>query len=297
MNKVAIIGANSYIARNLHYIFRKHKKNYQIDLYDYQSTFKDSIYKRYQQINFFDINSISQIDMNVDVIYIFSGKTGSINGFDEFSEFIDINEKVLLNILNEYKSQHSKAKIIFPSTRLIYKGKKGKLKEDSEKEQRTIYAMNKYSCERYLEMYHNVFGIEYIIFRICLPYGTLIENASSYGTVEFMINKASLGNNISLYGDGSLRRTLTYIEDLCDILIEGAFSNECKNDIYNIGGEDYSLKEMAKIIAKKYNVSVEYIPWPSIALSIEGGDTVFDSSKLDKIIDKKYKMKFKDWCR
>lgn len=38
--------------------------------------------------------------------------------------------------------------------------------------------------------------------------------------------------------------------DLCNALIEGALSDACINDVYNIGGEDYSLKEMAELIAE-----------------------------------------------
>ena len=124
---------------------------------------------------------------------------------------------------------------------------------------------------------------------------TLIEGASSYGTAEFMISKASKGENISLYGDGSVRRTLTYMEDLCKVMIEGAMSNSCKNDVYNIGGEDYSLKEMAELISNKYEVGVDYIPYPEIALKIESGDTVFDDTKLNQIIPMKYKGAFVKW--
>ena len=60
-----------------------------------------------------------------------------------------------------------------------------------------------------------------------------------------MIDNAVKGKNISLYGNGSVRRTFTHIEDVCDNLISGAFSDKCVNDVYNIGGEDMSLWEVA----------------------------------------------------
>lgn len=179
-------------------------------------------------INILDDKSVSEIDFACDVIFMFIGKTGSANGFDDYDTFIDVNERALLNLLNAYRNAGSTAKIVFPSTRLVYKGKSGPRKEDDEKEFKTIYAINKYACESYLAQYHNVFDVNYCIFRICVPYGTLIEGASSYGTAEFMISKASKGENISLYGDGSVRRTLTYMEDLCKVMIEGARSNSCK---------------------------------------------------------------------
>ena len=78
--------------------------------------------------------------------------------------------------------------------------------------------MNKYSCENYLKQYHEVYGVNYCILRICVPYGTMIKDASSYGTAEFMLNKAAKGEDIVLFGDGLQKRTLIDMIDLCDIM-------------------------------------------------------------------------------
>jgi len=293
MKKIIIIGANSYIARNVILVLHQKKEDFEIKLYDYADTQIDG-FGNYTKIDILSRNSVSGIDMDCDIIFMFVGKTGSANGFDDYDVFIDINERALLNVLNEYRKQNSAAKIIYPSTRLVYKGKEGLQKENAEKEFKTIYAINKFACEQYLEQYNRVFDVQYCIFRICVPYGTLIPNASSVGTAEFMMSKAIKGENISLYGDGSVRRTLTYMGDLCEILIDGALSNVCLNDVFNIGGEDYSLLEMAELIAKKYNVGINFVPWPDIAFKIESGNTVFDDEKLRKI-GFSYKKHFNEW--
>lgn len=294
MKKVAIVGANSYIARNVILVLKREMPDCEIHLYDYAANQVDG-FSNYKSINILDQESVKQLDMDCDVIFMFVGKTGSVNGFDSYDTFIDINERTLLRILNEYRSQQSRAKIIFPSTRLVYKGKQGKQKEDAEKEFKTIYAINKFACEQYLEQFNRVFHVQYCIFRICIPYGTLIPNASSYGTAEFMLSKAIKGENISLYGDGMQRRTLTYMGDLCNALIQGAFCRECVNDVFNIGGEDYSLKEMAELIAARYHVGIDYVEWPDVALKIESGDTVFDDQKLQKCIGNVTTSRFADW--
>lgn len=296
MKKIAIVGANSYIARNVLYTLQHMDEQFEIKLYDYRTAQVDGA-DNYESVNMITGDSLQRMDLDCDVIFMFVGKTGSANGFDDFNTFIDVNERTLLNLLNEYRRQKSKAKIIFPSTRLVYKGKEGPQKEDAEKEFKTIYAINKYACEQYLEQYNRVFGVQYCIFRICIPYGTMIKNASSYGTAEFMISKAQKKENITLYGDGSVRRTLTYMGDLCKALIAGALSSNCKNDVYNIGGEDYSLKEMAELIAQKYGVGIDYIPWPEVAEKIESGDTVFDDSKFQNMCKCERKMEFKTWCK
>lgn len=289
--KIAIIGANSYIARNMIFAFNKKEELYLYDIQENQIDGEDN----YKSVNILDPKSVKNIDFNCDLIYIFAGKTGTLAGFSQYETFIDINEKGLLNILDEYLKQKSGAKIIFPSTRLVYKGKEHPLKEDDEKEFKTIYAINKYACEQYLKMYNNMYNIPYCIFRICVPYGTMIENASSYGTAEFMLNKAKNGENITLYGTGEVRRTLTNMKDLTNALILGGISEKFKNDIYNICGEDYSLNGMAKHIAAKYKVNIEYMEYPEDALKTESGSTVFNSDKFDKLSNFKYQNTFADW--
>ena len=294
MKKAIVLGANGYIARNLVCFIQREYPDHELKLYGIENSSIDG-FTNYKKVDMTDRESVKQIDLDVDYVYMFVGKTGSINGFEEYDSFIDINEKSLLNLLHEYKQQNSKAKIVFPSTRLVYKGKNSLQHEEDEKELKTIYAINKYSCEQYLKRYHMVYGIEYVIFRICVPYGTMVPGASSYGTAEFMLSKAMKGEKITIYGDGSVRRTLTYIEDLCKIIVLGTLSNKSRNDVYNIGGEDYSLKEMALLIAKKYNVNIDYVSWPKSAKIIESGDTVFDSSKLDSIIGKNNDHSFEKW--
>lgn len=298
MKKIIIIGANSYIARNMLYCLNnKNDNEFEIKLYDKDDKHLDGD-KRYHKINILDKESVKSIDFKCDIIYMFIGKTGSADGFEKYKLFVDVNEIGLLNVLNEYVIQKSSAKIVFPSTRLVYKGKKNEsLKENDKKEFNTIYAINKYACEQYLKMYNNAYGVKYCVLRICVPYGTMIKDASSYGTAEFMLNKAKKNENITLYGDGELRRTIIHMSDLCEILYIVACTSKCINDVYNIGGENFSLLEMADLVAKKYNVEVEFCEWPSLALAIESGDTVFCFDKLNKIIKYNFKMSFLKWIR
>ena len=296
MKKIAILGANGYIARNLIYVLMRDYPDYAIYPYGIESNSTDQL-DNYVPVDMTDKESVKKINLSCDIVFMLVGRTGSANGFDEYDSFIDINQKALLNLLNEYRRQKSNARIVFPSTRLVYKGSKVPQREDAEKEFKTVYAINKFACEKYLEQFCRVYGVKYTVFRVCIPYGTLITGASSYGTAEFMLSKAVKGENITIYGDGQVRRTLTHIEDLCATMIKGAFSEKCENDVFNIGGEDFSLIEMARLIAKKYDVGVDLISWPDISLRIESGDTVFDSSKLNARINYARIHKFSDWVK
>lgn len=186
--------------------------------------------------------------------------------------------------MDAIKSSPYRPKIIYPSTRLVYKGVDKPLKEGDEKETKTIYAVNKLACEGILQAYKASFDIPYTVFRICIPYGNLLSTDYSFGTVGFFIKQAKSGNDITLYGGGDVKRTFTHMEDLCYQIVEGTFNANSNGEIYNIGGETLSLKEAAEIIAEKYDSKVVSVPWPERDLRIESGHTYFDDAKIRSLI-------------
>ena len=89
-----------------------------------------------------------------------------------------------------------------------------------------------------------------------------------------------------------------HIDDLIDILIKGSFIDSTKNKIFNIGGgNDLSMKDVISAVARKYGVNVKHVPWPKISLFAEHGDILFNSNKLDKLINYKYKNDFFEWLK
>lgn len=279
MKKIAIIGACGYIGKHLVKYLRDNH-NIDADTYDISEV---SLFN-YRQVDLTDKNSVNKIDLNVDYIFDFAGLTGTYAGFEKYELYNSINELGLLNLLDAIKSSPYRPKIIYPSTRLVYKGVDKPLKEDDEKETKTIYAVNKLACEGILQAYKASFDIPYTVFRICIPYGNLLSTDYSFGTVGFFIKQAKSGNDITLYGGGDVKRTFTHMEDLCYQIVEGAFNPNSNGEIYNIGGETLSLKEAAEIIAEKYDSKVVSVPWPDRDLRIESGHTYFDDAKIRSLI-------------
>lgn len=290
---VAVIGANSYIARNMIKI-NSEKKYTDMLLFDRTPEHIDR-YRNYNQLDIENVTELKKAIANVDLIYFFVGKTGTLQGFDEPELFLNVNENKLFYLLNACRELQTEAKIIFPSTRLVYQGADCPLDEEACNDFLTPYAMQKYSCEQYLKMYNRMFNVNYCILRICVPYGTLVNPVSSYGTLDFFLKQAREEKKICVYGDGSQRRTFTHIADLGHILWQTGLKKECVNDVYNVGGQSFSIKEVAESISKKLGASVDYISWPDNAKKLESGDTVFDSSKLDKLLSYKYIMNFEKW--
>jgi UDP-glucose 4-epimerase len=277
--KIAVIGAKGYIGKHIVKYLSDHY-NVIAEEYDIFELSEP----HYSTIDLLNKKSLENIDLNIDYIFDFAGMTGTYAGFDSYEKYISINELGLLNLLDAIRRTPYRPKVIFPSTRLVYKGYDKPLKEEDEKESKTIYAANKLACEGYLQAYHDSFDIPYSIFRICLPYGNLLSTDYSFGTVGFFIKQAMAGKDITLYGGGTVKRTFTHMQDLCYQIIEGAFHPESDRQIYNIGGETLSLHDAAEIIARKFGMNVVAVPWPEKDLRIESNHTYFDDSKIQNLL-------------
>lgn len=277
--KVIIIGNKGYLGSNLEFYLEN--LGYEIQCFH-----------RNSEVNLLDEEFLKSIEFkNADLIFFMVGRTGTEEGFEKFENYIEANEILLLKILYEIKEQGFKGRFIYPSTRLVYKGAtKRLLKEDDEKETKTVYAANKIFAENILYAWGNYFGLNYTIYRICVPYGHLIDSSYSYGTMGFLTNQAKKNGKITLFGDGEIYRTFTHVEDICEIMLEASKHKSTEKGIYNIGGPDNtSLRNLGTMIAKKFGAEIQYVPWKDNYLKLESGDTMFDDSKLKEIVKVKYK--------
>ncbi len=69
--------------------------------------------------------------------------------------------------------------------------------------------------------------------------------------------------------------------------------SECWNQIFNVGGEDLSLREAASLLSPE----LELMPWPQEALLQESGHTVFNSQRLDHSLGHLRRHSLSDWAR
>lgn len=224
-------------------------------------------------------NSLAHITWAVDLVFMFAGVTGTTASFNNHEAYVDSNEVGLLNVLESIRRSGHRPRVVFPSSRLVYKGAHSPLPESATLEAKTVYAANKIACEFHLRAFSNAFDIPHTIFRICVPYGNSQGREYSFGTVGNFIRQALETGRISLFGDGSLRRTFTHIDDLCSVVALGSASTDFENQTFNVPGQDLSLLEAAELTAERLGAVIEFKPWPPFDLRIESGSTVFDGTK------------------
>ena len=292
MKKFSVIGANSSLAKNFIYFLRD--KEVTLTLYDIQEKSDDNC-KNYNQINFSCDGDIQEIDFDCDAVFIFSGLTGAETSMRQAAEFIDANEKFLVKMLDKIKDSNARCRVVYPSSRLVYKDVDGILEENSQLEAKSVYALNKIACENYLKLYHEIYGIDYTVFRIAIPFGELNPVSAKYGIVS-KLQEQSIDGEITLFGSGDSVRTFTHIKNICEILYSGSLMKQTLNDIFNIGGKTYSLFEIASVFADKYKSHIVYKPWPNNLYKLEIKNGRLSSEKLDAVLQTDY-IDIKDYLK
>lgn len=111
---------------------------------------------------------------------------------------------------------------------------------------RLPYAIVKNLGEAFLRSYHKEFGLNYTIFRFFNTYG--IKQSRDFVISKFI--RASLKNeDITIYGDGSQRRTFCYIDDNVDACLKAFYDNKFENDVVNIGSDiEITIYELAELV-------------------------------------------------
>lgn len=293
--KAAVIGCNGYIGKHLSLFLQQ--QGWEVYGYGKNPTCDLNI-SGYTPLNIQVKTDFDRFDTQVDYVFYFSGITGTAAAYNAYENYIDVNEKGLLHLLDKVRAAGHKPRIVFPSSRLVYKGVANtSLSEDAEKEFKTIYALNKWFGEQVLQQFSNYFEVPFSIFRICVPYGNLFSDNYSYGTIGFFLTKAKAGDPITLFGEGEPQRTFTHVEDICLQIYHALSKPGSVNNTLNISGETFSLKEVAEQIAAKYKVALEFKDWPKMDARLESGDTIFDGSRITQLIQKPLKNSFQSWLQ
>jgi len=153
-------------------------------------------------------------------------------------------------------------KIIFVSSGGTVYGRSARLPiaEDSPTNPECSYGITKLTIEKYLALFNNIHGLDYLVVRPSNPFGERQNPESIQGVIPVFLGKALKGEAIEIWGDGEVVRDYIYIGDLVDGMYRAA-ATETSSRSFNLGsGTGTSLNEIVEIIRRvtSREVKVEY---------------------------------------
>jgi UDP-glucose 4-epimerase len=111
------------------------------------------------------------------------------------------------------------------------------------------YGIAKLTIEKYLELYRQLYGLDYSILRLANPFGEGQRTTSAQGAVAVFSGKILKSEVIQIWGDGSTIRDYIYISDVVDAFMACIESSSDNTSIFNIGsGKGFTVNEIISAI-------------------------------------------------
>ena len=170
---------------------------------------------------------------------------------------------------------------IFLSSSMVYGNfTKKKVKENDVCEPIGIYGALKFSAEKIIKSYGQVFNLPYTIIRPSALYG---ERCISRRVGQIFIENVLTKSDIILNGDGTEKLDFTYINDLINGIICVIKSKNSLQETFNITyGNARTINSLVEIIKKNFSkVKIVYKPRDKL-MPIRG---TLDVSKAKKLLN------------
>ena len=289
MLKLLITGGLGFIGSNL--VDSLSKKNHKIKILTKTLSKKNNIKNSYdkveiEKINLTNFKRLGRIieKFKPDIIIHLAGNTSHSKSFEEPLEDIDSNSKTTLFMLEKIRELGLSCKFVLGSTFIVI-GKPTKLPvtESTPCNPTTIYGTNKLASEHFCKIYHDVYGLDTVIFRITNSYGPREQVISTKNAVNFLIYEAFNRKEISIYNKGKFFRDFIYIDDVVsgiNVILKKGKSGE----LYWISsGKKTWFYEFANILEKNTNCKVVYPKTPTYTKKVDVGNFIVNNAKLRKL--------------
>src|SRR4030065_919510 len=202
-----------------------------------------------------------------DIVYHLAAAVGVRLIIEKPVETIETNilgTEMVLKVANLYKK-----KVIIASTSEVY-GKTAKVpfKEDDDSvygpttKSRWSYACSKAIDEFLALAYFHEKKLPIVILRLFNTIGP--RQTGKYGmVVPTFVQQALLNHPITVFGDGSQKRSFTYVDDVVTLTILLAEDRRAEGEVFNIGnGKEMTIKELAEKIKAMAGSKSEIIQVP-----------------------------------
>jgi UDP-glucose 4-epimerase len=183
--------------------------------------------------------------------YVFHLAAYAAEGLSHFIRRFNYTNNVVgsMTILNE-AVRHEVECLVFTSSIAVYGENQLPMHEDLTPQPEDPYGVAKYSVELDLQAAHEMFDLDYIVFRPHNVYGEYQNIGDRYrNVIGIFMNQLMKGEPLTIFGDGEQTRAFSYIGDVAPYIAGAVDVPEAYNEVFNVGGDTpYSVNELAETV-------------------------------------------------
>lgn len=149
-------------------------------------------------------------------------------------------------------------RVVYASSSSVYgDAPETPVREDAPPAPVSPYAVSKLAGEHYCRVFGDIHGIEAVALRYFNVYGPGQPSDGRYATVIPLFLEALMsGRRPVVFGDGSLARDFTYVDDVVAATVAAAEAPAAPGRVYNVGvGKPFSLLELLGILGRLTGVA------------------------------------------
>jgi UDP-glucose 4-epimerase len=219
-----------------------------------------------------------------DVVFNLVGQTSHLDSMNDPFTDLEANCRSQLSILEAVRNHNPSARVVFAGTRQIY-GRPQYLPVDEAHPvvPVDVNGIHKFAAAEYHRLYAEVYGLKATILRLTNTYGPRMRVKDARQTfLGLWIRLALSGGKLQVYGDGSQRRDLNFIDDVVDALARAALGGHTDARAYNLGSNRVvTLLELAQLVTELAGSgTVACVPFPPDSKAIDIGDYFADFARI-----------------
>jgi UDP-glucose 4-epimerase len=155
-----------------------------------------------------------------------------------------------VNLINESVNNNVKC-FVFTSSIAVYGSGQTPLTEDMIPVPEDPYGIAKLAVEQELKVSHEMFGLDYVVFRPHNVYGEKQNIGDRYrNVVGIFMNQLLKDEPMTIFGDGTQQRAFTHIDDVAPIIADSVQVPTARNQVFNVGADvPYTVNELARCVA------------------------------------------------
>lgn len=185
--------------------------------------------------------------------------------------------------------------IYFSSGGTVYGESKDLINEDYSTNPLNSYGITKLAIEKYTAMYAAHADIDYCIVRPSNVYGPGQQLLRGQGVIGIMANRALRGEELEVWGDGTVLRDFLYVDDLVNAILN-LIDYKGQFRVFNVSsGVGHSVLDVILVLQKLIQ------PFPKVLLTpkrrIDAPLNILDSSRLKNETGWSPNVSFEDGVR
>jgi UDP-glucose 4-epimerase len=185
--------------------------------------------------------------------YVFHLAAYAAEGLSHFIKRFNYNNNLIgsINLINAAINHNVKC-FVFTSSIAVYGAGQSPLSEDMIPVPEDSYGISKLAVEQELRVSHEMFGLDYVVFRPHNVYGERQNIGDRYrNVVGIFMNQLLRGEPMTIFGDGTQQRAFTHIDDVAPLIAESIDFPGAKNQIFNVGADvPHTVNELAEMVAQ-----------------------------------------------